>query len=415
MEPRAQRRAGDGRRGRPARRSRRGARTVQAGRGQGAGSRRTRTAPMQGARPRSRIPTYGKTGPIHSAAPICGVGGTTGIGSAPRCACCRRPGAARPIRRRRRLAAELCRSRAVVRRWPNPSSAFRVTTTTRSGLRAKRPFPMPGLPAAIGRPVDGSGSPVTFGFKVRVLPQARNSQPYDGRPRCCASSSCIPICPVQAKYDATVHLRKAEAAGARILPDSVAIHVEAGPDDLVTGILIRRPDRSETRLEARQLVIAANAIEGPKLLLDVAQRALSQWRRQRLRRGGPLPHGHPVQLTRALSPVPVWQRRGPQEVSAIHEMRDGDHRRRHGAFLMNVGNQGWEWAGPNLAELTRGFVRGRAFRACPARCGPVALLARDDAGGAHRAAPRSRQPDNARSRPDRRDRRAETPRLLPAG
>jgi hypothetical protein len=52
----------------------------------------------------------------------------------------------------------------------------------------------------------------TFGFKVRVLPQARNSQPFDGRPACCASSSCIPICPVQAKYDATVHLRKAEAA-----------------------------------------------------------------------------------------------------------------------------------------------------------------------------------------------------------
>jgi choline dehydrogenase-like flavoprotein len=65
---------------------------------------------------------------------------------------------------------------------------------------------------------------------------------------------------------------------------------------------------------------------------------------------------HPVQLTRALSPVPVWQRRGPQEVSAIHEMREGDHRREHGAFIMNVGNQGWEWAGPNLATLTRGFV-----------------------------------------------------------
>ena len=116
------------------------------------------------------------------------------------------------------------------------------------GPPRRAPFPMPGLPAAIGdRLMDGIAGP--YGFKVRVLPQARNSQPYDGRPRCCASSSCIPICPVQAKYDATVHLRKAEAAGARILPDSVAIRVEAGPDDLVTGIVIRRPDRSETRLQ----------------------------------------------------------------------------------------------------------------------------------------------------------------------
>ena len=65
---------------------------------------------------------------------------------------------------------------------------------------------------------------------------------------------------------------------------------------------------------------------------------------------------HPVQLTRALSPIPVWQRRGPQEVSAIHDMREGDHRRRHGALLMNLGNQGWEWAGPDLASLAKGFV-----------------------------------------------------------
>jgi glucose dehydrogenase len=65
---------------------------------------------------------------------------------------------------------------------------------------------------------------------------------------------------------------------------------------------------------------------------------------------------HPVQLTRALSPVPVRQRRGPREVSAIHEMCDGNHRRQHGAFVTNVGNQGWEWAGPNLATLAKGFV-----------------------------------------------------------
>ena len=58
----------------------------------------------------------------------------------------------------------------------------------------------------------------------------------------------------------------------------------------------------------------------------------------------------------ALAPVAVWQRRGPQEVSAIHEMRDGGHRRRHGAFLMNVGNQGWEWAGPSLSVLAGGYV-----------------------------------------------------------
>jgi choline dehydrogenase-like flavoprotein len=223
------------------------------------------------------------------------------------------------------------------------------------GPPRQKPYPMPGLPAAMGdRLMDQIAG--TFGFKVRVSPQARNSQPFDGRPTCCASSSCIPICPVQAKYDATVHLAKAEIAGARILANSVAVRVDVGPDGHVTGILIRRPDRSEAWLGARHLIIAANAIEGPKLLL--------------MSKGERSPNGvanssdmvgrclmdHPVQLTRALSPVPVWQRRGPQEVSAIHDMRDGDHRRQHGAFVMNVGNQGWEWAGPNLANLAKRFV-----------------------------------------------------------
>jgi choline dehydrogenase-like flavoprotein len=161
---------------------------------------------------------------------------------------------------------------------------------------------------------------------------------------------------VQAKYDATVHLRKAEAAGARVLSNAVAVRVDIGPDGLAAGILIRRPDRSEAWLAARQLVIAANAIEGPKLLLMSRSERSPNGVSNSSGAVGRYLMDHPVQLTRALSPVPVWPRRGPQEVSAIHEMRDGHHRGRHGAFLMNVGNQGWEWAGPDLASLAKGFV-----------------------------------------------------------
>ena len=223
------------------------------------------------------------------------------------------------------------------------------------GPPRQKPYPMPGLPPAMGdrliEQVTG-----TFGLKVRVSPQARNSRPFDGRPTCCASSSCIPLCPVQAKYDATVHLRKAEAAGARVLADSVVVRLDVGSDGLATGILIRRPDRSETWLAARQLVIAANAIEGPKLLLMSRSERFPNGVSNSSGAVGRYLMDHPVQLTRALSPVPVWPRRGPQEVSAIHEMRDGHHRGRHGALLMNVGNQGWEWAGPDLASLAKAFV-----------------------------------------------------------
>jgi choline dehydrogenase-like flavoprotein len=228
------------------------------------------------------------------------------------------------------------------------------------GPPRQKPYPMPALPAALGdRLVEQIAGP--FGFKVRVSPQARNSQPFDGRPACCASSSCIPICPVQAKYDATVHLRKAATAGVRILSDSVVVRVDVGADGRVTGLLIRKPDRGETWLGARHLVIAANAIEGPKLLLMSRSERFPNGVANSSDAVGRYLMDHPVQLTKALSPVPVWPRRGPQEVSAIHELRDGDHRRRHGAFLMNIGNQGWEWAQPDLATLAKSFVDAGLF------------------------------------------------------
>lgn len=49
-----------------------------------------------------------------------------------------------------------------------------------------------------------------LGFKVYLTPQARNSRSYDGRPPCCGSATCVPICPIGAKYDAAVHVRKAQ-------------------------------------------------------------------------------------------------------------------------------------------------------------------------------------------------------------
>lgn len=223
------------------------------------------------------------------------------------------------------------------------------------GAPRATPFPLPGLPATLGDTVlDQVARPL--GYRVRVSPQARNSVAYDGRPACCANASCIPICPVQAKYDATVHLAKAEAANARILADSVVVRVDVGPDGRATGILIRRPDRSESWLGADQIVIAAHAIEGPKLLLMSRSEHAPDGVANRSGAVGRYLMDHPVQLTRALSPVAVWPRRGPQEVSAIHEMRDGDHRRQHGGFMMNVGNQGWEWAGPDLASLARKLI-----------------------------------------------------------
>ena len=70
-------------------------------------------------------------------------------------------------------------------------------------------YPMPAIPQtfldkAYARALAGTR------YEVRATPQGRNSTDRDDRPGCCGNASCIPICPIQAKYDATVHLARAE-------------------------------------------------------------------------------------------------------------------------------------------------------------------------------------------------------------
>ena len=103
---------------------------------------------------------------------------------------------------------------------------------------------------------------------VQPTPQARNSERYDNRPACCGSASCIPICPVQAKYDATSHVAKAEQAGAQLVSDAVVSQIEVGADGRISALIVKRPDGSEDRAVGKVFVIAAHGIETPKLLLQ---------------------------------------------------------------------------------------------------------------------------------------------------
>src|SRR5205085_8747698 len=56
------------------------------------------------------------------------------------------------------------------------------------------------------------------GVPVELMstPQARNSRSYQGRPACAGNSTCVPICPIQAKYDATLHVNLAVRHGAEL-------------------------------------------------------------------------------------------------------------------------------------------------------------------------------------------------------
>jgi glucose dehydrogenase len=190
----------------------------------------------------------------------------------------------------------------------------------------------------------GTATPVTA-LTVRSLPAARNSQPYRNRRACAGNTSCIPICPIQAKYDATITLNEATNNGAQLIDHAVAseIMVENG---LVSGInYITHKDEAKTGegcVKATIYVIAANGIETPRLLL--MSRKSGQPESGVANSSGLVGCNlmdHPQYLSWGLLPVQVFPYRGPLVTSAIGDLCDGPFRAQRAAFRISLGNEAW--------------------------------------------------------------------------
>jgi choline dehydrogenase-like flavoprotein len=96
-------------------------------------------------------------------------------------------------------------------------------------------YPMPAIPISYGDQLWVKAA-AKLGLRVEPTPQARNSVEYQGRPACCGNAMCIPICPIQAKYDASYHVKVAEDAGARVMENAVAHRIEVDAEGKVTAV-----------------------------------------------------------------------------------------------------------------------------------------------------------------------------------
>ena len=233
----------------------------------------------------------GRSGPTNSRAPISRWSAVRrGIGSAPACASFRTISACAPP-----MAAASTGRITYDDLEPFYSQAeheIGVSGDSGDTLGSPRsaPYPMPAIPQtfldkAFARALAGTQ------FEVRATPQARNSVARGDRPACCGSASCIPICPVQAKYDATVHLDLAEKRGAALHAQTTATRIEVGADRRVAAIRFKRWDGSEGVATGKVFVLAAHAIETPRLLLHSRSEAAAERRRQQLRPGWPQSDG----------------------------------------------------------------------------------------------------------------------------
>ena len=155
---------------------------------------------------------------------------------------------------------------------------------------------------------------------------------------------------MQAKYDATVHVARAVASGAVLHEASTAVSLEVGADRKVAAVRFKRWDGSEGRATGKVFVIAAHAIEGPRLLLNSRSEATPNGVANTSDQVGRNLMDHPTQLSWALANDALYPYRGPLSTSGIENLRDGDFRKDRGAFRIEIGNDGWSW--PTGAPIT---------------------------------------------------------------
>jgi choline dehydrogenase-like flavoprotein len=171
--------------------------------------------------------------------------------------------------------------------------------------------------------------------------------PYTGE-RCEGNASCVPLCPVQAKYNALKTLNKAKRENLKIETQAVASKVLLDKGD-VTGIEYKQyrsegDAHYETHVARGQLyVLAGSALENPKLLLmSQAANSSDQVGRNLM--------DHLVMLAWGLFPEKVYPYRGPGCTTYIPTFRDGSFRKDFAAWISPLDNWGWSW--PTAAPFT---------------------------------------------------------------
>jgi choline dehydrogenase-like flavoprotein len=172
-------------------------------------------------------------------------------------------------------------------------------------------------------------------------------QDNDGE-RCQGNTNCVPLCPVQARYDARKTLIQALLMQRTdLLTQAVASRVHF---DATTGAVTeveakiyespQSPTHKTFHFKGKLFIFAANAVENARLMLASAvlnNRPVHSLMGRHLM-------DHPYLLSWALLRENAGVGRGPSCTSGFCGFRHGRFRRKMAAFAADIHNDGWGWA-----------------------------------------------------------------------
>ncbi|KAB8038488.1 GMC family oxidoreductase [Janthinobacterium aquaticum] len=205
-----------------------------------------------------------------------------------------------------------------------------------TGSPRAKPFPMERVPASwYQQRITERLAPQ---FKVEDDCTARNSRSFDGRPACCGNNNCMPVCPIDAQYHGGLSAAAAEQAGVTIRTEAVVYRFEHDDKGAITAVHYYDWNKTSHRVTGKTFVLAANAIESAKLLLMSKSDQFPTGLANRSDQVGRNLCDHPAIGVTFDMDEPVWPGRGPVSPCSIGQFRDGEFRREHAPFRIDISN-----------------------------------------------------------------------------
>lgn len=133
--------------------------------------------------------------------------------------------------------------------------------------RRSKPFPMPAFPmSATDERVKAAAA--TLGVPFGAVPVARNSIEYDGRARCTYLGVCR-ACQIGAMYGADQTVERLERSRHfELVTGADVVRVETGPTGAARRVVWVDDRGLEHAVDAERVVLAVQAIEASRLVLD---------------------------------------------------------------------------------------------------------------------------------------------------
>ena len=128
-------------------------------------------------------------------------------------------------------------------------------------------YPLPAFPFSYADKKVIKPACDTLGIRLHPVSYARNSIPYQNRPACQAFGVCS-VCPIEAMYNADVHVRMAEQVGGiHLLPDTSVLRFNLDSARRIKSVSYAGIDKVVHEMKSGVFVLSSHAVESVRLLL----------------------------------------------------------------------------------------------------------------------------------------------------